>query len=37
MEREQTRRGDKKRACESGEGEVVSVWLKVKIKRDIFI
>ena len=37
MEREQTRRGDKKRVCESGEGEIVSVWLKVKIKRNIFI
>ena len=37
MEREQTRRGDKKRVCESGEGEIVNVWLKVKIKRNIFI
>ena len=37
MGRKQTRRGDKKRVCESGEGEVVNMWLKVKIKRDIFI
>ena len=37
MGREQKRRGEKKRVCESGEGEVMNVWLKVKIRRDIFI
>ena len=37
MEREQTKRGDKKKVCESGEGEIVNVWFKVKIKRNIFI
>ena len=32
---EQNGRGENKRVCESGEGEVVNVWLKVNIRRNI--
>ena len=43
MEREESKmeeeskngRGENKRVCESGQGEVVNVWLKVKIRRYI--
>ena len=33
--REQKGRGENKRVYESEEGEVVNVWLKVKIRSDI--
>ena len=33
--REQKGRGENKRVYESGEIEVVNVWLKVKIRRDV--
>ena len=33
--REQNGRGENKRVCESEEGEVVNVWLKVNIRSGI--
>ena len=33
--RKQKGRGKNKRVYESGKGEIVNVWLKVKIRRDI--
>ena len=33
--REQKGRGENKGVYKSGEGEVVNVWIKVKIRRDI--